>query len=262
MGNKGVMTPVSVCCLTFNCERTVRKTLDSIRQIADEIIIVDSYSTDSTIEIVKEYADKIYFRPYQYHGTQMNYALDQCSFDWAFCIDSDEAIDNVMAQHIFELKQSGMEGKEAYRLFRKWFFLGRPVHAFYPASSPDRITRFFDRRIVRFNEDKVHDKPVGHTKCSWLKGTLIHDTTGSLHELYEKLNRYTTYHAQLNPGSASKVRLPHLILRPFGAFIKWYVFKKNFLDGYQGLVLGTYAAMYTFLKYVKLYHARMKSSLP
>ena len=193
-------TPVSVCCLAFNCERTVRMTVDSIRQMADEIVIVDSYSTDSTTDIVKEFTDKIYFRPYQYHGTQMNYALEHCSFDWAFCIDSDVAIDNVMAQNILRIKQSGMEGQEAYRVTRKWFFLGREVHAFFPVSYPDRIMRF-------------------------------------------------------------KVRLLHLFLNPLGAFIKWYVFKKNFLDGGQGLVLGRYAAPYTFLKYVKLYHARMTCSL-
>lgn len=251
------MTRISVCCLTFNSEQSIRKTLDSIKNIADEIVIIDSYSTDRTLEIVREYTDKVFFRTYTFHGLQMNYGLDQCTHDWVFCIDSDEIMDQDMARHILALKESGLEGKEAFRIHRQWFFLGKPVHAFYPVVSPDRIIRFFDRTIVHFNDKPVHDQPVGQKGCSWLKGYLLHYSTGSLDELYDKLNKYTTRIAQGSAASAPRVSLAQILFNPAGAFIKWYFLKKNFLDGFRGFVLGVYAAMYTFLKYVKLYHLRI-----
>ncbi|MGB9715900.1 MAG: glycosyltransferase family 2 protein [Thermodesulfovibrionales bacterium] len=247
------MVSVSVCCLTFNSERTIRKTLESVRKIADEIIVVDSFSTDKTINVVEEYTDKIYFKEYKYHGLQMNYAIGLCNHDWVFCIDSDEYLDDDMIKHICRLKNEGLEGKEAFRLKRQWFFLGRPVHAFYPITSPDRIVRFFNRKYVKFNEKPVHDKPIGHKKCEWLEGKLIHETTGSLNELYEKLNKYTTRYAEGNASKAYTIKMKNLLINPFGAFIKWYFFKKNFLDGTRGFILGMYAAFYTLFKYAKLY---------
>jgi glycosyltransferase involved in cell wall biosynthesis len=255
------MTPISVCCLTFNSERTIRKTLDSVKKIADEIIVIDSFSTDRTIDIVKEFTDKIYFKEYKYHGLQMNYAIGLCTYDWVFCIDSDEFLDADMVKHICRLKEEGLDGKEAFRLRREWYFLGKPVHAFYPVTSPDRIVRFFNRKYVRFNEKPVHDKPTGHRKCFWLEGKLVHDAIASLHELYDKLNKYTTRYAEGQASDADKVTFANLLLNPVGAFIKWYFYKKNFLDGSRGFILGTYAAMYTFFKYAKLYHQKMNKDL-
>jgi glycosyltransferase involved in cell wall biosynthesis len=247
--------------LTFNSERTIRKTLESIKDIADEIIVVDSFSTDRTIEIVKEFTDKIYFKEYRYHGLQMNYALGLCTHEWVFCIDSDEFLDEDMIRHIHRLKVEGLDGKEAFRLRREWFFLGKPVHAFYPVTSPDRIVRFFNRKNVRFNDKPVHDKPIGFKTCSWLEGRLLHDCVASLHDLYDKLNKYTTRYADGHAINTDKVKLTHLLLNPLGAFMKWYFLKKNFLDGFRGFILGTYAAMYTFLKYAKLYHLKIRKGL-
>lgn len=255
------MTPISVCCLTFNSERTIRKTLESVKEIADEIVVVDSFSTDRTIEIVKEFTDKVYFKEYRYHGLQMNHALSLCSHEWVFCIDSDEYLDKDMIRHIRRLKEEGLDGKEAFRLRREWFFLGKPVHAFYPVTSPDRIVRFFNRKNVRFNEKPVHDKPIGFKNCSWLEGRLFHDSVASLHDLYDKLNKYTTRYADGHAINADKVRLTHLLLNPLGAFMKWYFLKNNFLDGFRGFILGTYAAMYTFFKYAKLYHLKIRKNL-
>jgi glycosyltransferase involved in cell wall biosynthesis len=256
------MTYISVCCLTFNSERTIRLTLESVKRFADEIIVVDSHSTDGTTAIVKEYTDKIHYKAYQYHGLQMNYAVELCTYDWVFCIDSDEYLDENMIKHIGRLKVGGLDGKEAFRLYREWFFLGKPVHAFYPVSSPDRIVRLFNRTNVRFNHNPVHDKPVGFKNAQWLEGKLIHDSTASLHDLYDKVNKYTSRYAKGYVEAASKVTWLNLLFNPVSAFIKWYFFKKNFLDGLRGFILGTYAALYTFLKYVKLYYIKINKDSP
>ena len=247
------MTCISVCCLTFNSERTIRQTLESVKEIADEIIVLDSYSTDNTINIVKEFTDKIHYRKYQYHGLQMNHAIELCSHDWVFCIDSDERLNREMIEHILRLKLNGLGKAEAFRVYREWFFMGRQVHAMYPVTSPDRIVRFFNRNNVRFNERPVHDKPVGFKTAEVLEGRMLHDSVASLHDLYDKMNKYTTRHAQGFAGEARKINLFHLILNPAASFVKWYFFKKNFLDGFAGLILGTYASIYTFMKYAKLY---------
>ena len=253
------MTRISVCCLTFNSQRTIRQTLESVKEIADEIIIVDSYGTDRTIEIAKAYTDKIYYRQYTYHGLQMNYAIELCLNDWVLCIDSDEFLNEDMITHIRRLKEEGLDGKEAFRLHREWFFLGKAVHAFYPVTSPDKIVRLFNGKTVRFTESPVHDKAVGFKDYSWLEGKLLHDSVASLHELYDKLNSYTSRHAQGYVHTAKKIKVIHLLINPPAAFVKWYFFRKNFLDGFRGFILGTYAAMYTFLKYAKLYHIKISS---
>ncbi len=254
------MTPISVCCLTYNSELTIAKTLESVKPIANEIIVVDSYSKDKTIKIIKRYTDKILQKEYKYHGLQMNYAIEHCSYDWVFCIDSDEILDNDMIRHILKLKKEGLEGEEAFRLKREWFFLGKPVHAFYPVTSPDKIVRFFNRNIVRFNDKPVHDKPFGFKKTKWLDGKLIHYSCNSLHDLYDKLNKYTSRHIEGYAHNANKIALRNLLLNPFAAFIKWYFFKKNFLDGFEGFILGSYAAFYTFFKYAKYYQLKSKHS--
>jgi len=228
--------------------------MESIKEFADEIIVVDSFSSDETIEIVKEFTDKIFFKEYKYHGLQMNYAIELCKHDWVFCIDSDEFVDEKMIKFLCNLKKTGLEGKEAFRLYREWFFLGKPIHAFYPVSSPDKIVRFFNRKNVRFNETPVHDKPVGFKHFEWLEGKLLHDTVISIHDLYDKSNKYTSRYVDGYSDTARKVSLHNLLFNPLAAFLKWYFIKKNFLDGTRGFFLGTYAAFYTFLKYAKLYY--------
>ncbi|GAB4490886.1 MAG: glycosyltransferase family 2 protein [Thermodesulfovibrionales bacterium] len=253
------MTRISVCCPTFNAERTLEKTLQSVRAVADEIVIVDSFSTDRTLEIARRFTDRVVQHPYSFHGIQMNYAIGLCSNDWVFCIDADEAIDAEMAAHIRRIKEEQLgtvDPKTAFRLRREWYFLGGRVHAFYPVTAPDRIIRFFNRTAVRFNERPVHDKPVGHDRCLWLEGRLIHDTTGSLHELFDKMNKYTTRHAHGFADQAGGVSPLNFVFNPAGAFVKWYFLKKNVLDGFRGFVLGAYAGLYTFLKYVKLYEKK------
>lgn len=250
------MTRISVCCVTFNSARTLRRTLEGAAKFADEIVVVDSFSTDGTLEIAREFTDKVFSREYKYHGLQMNHAIGLCSHDWVFCIDSDEYPDGEMIAHLLRLKEAGIEGKEAFRLRRQWFFFDKPVHAFYPVSSPDTIIRFFHRATVRFNESPVHDKPVGFRDFAWLEGTLLHDAIASLHQLFDKANKYTSRHAEGYSSSAPRTTLRTILLNPVGAFFKWYLFKKNFLDGYYGFLLAAYAALYTFLKHVKLYQIK------
>lgn len=250
------MERVSFCCLTYNSERTLEDTLESIAALSDETTIVDSFSNDGTLEIAQRYTDKIYQKEYFTHGSQMNYAINLTSNNWVFCIDSDESLDERLAEDIRKWSSKGFGDYDAFRVERQWFFMNRALHAFYPASSPDLIVRLFDKRFVRFNDAPVDDKAVGYTNRSVLKGRLNHATTGNLHELFRKANEYTSRYVRTNSAAHKRVSVLNLCLNPAAAFFKWYVKKRNFLDGFPGFMLGCYAAFYTFLKYAKLYEDR------
>ena len=137
------MTPITFCCVTFNAERTLDATLSSLAGLADEIVIIDSFSTDATLEIARRYTSHVHQDPYLYHGVQMNKSIDRASNDWVFCVDADESLDDRLIQAVREWKERGPGDHDAFRVHREWLFLGRSLHAFYPVSSPDRIVRLF-----------------------------------------------------------------------------------------------------------------------
>jgi glycosyltransferase involved in cell wall biosynthesis len=256
------MTPLTFCCVTFNAERTLEATLSSLAGLADEIIIVDSFSTDATLEIARRYTSKVVQEPYLYHGVQMNKAIDMAENDWVFCVDADEAVDEELAQSIREWKAKGPGKYDAFRVHREWLFLGRSLHAFYPVSSPDRIVRLFNRQTVRFNERPVDDKPVGQKRTcpKLLNGRLRHDTTGSIHDLFAKCNHYTSRAARgAEEAVVASSSLSKVVTRPWVSAIKWYLIKQGYKDGFPGLLLGVYAFLYTFLKYAKLYERKLNA---
>jgi len=254
------MTPISFCCVTYNAERTLDATLSSLVGLADEIIVVDSFSTDSTLDIARRYTSKITQEPYLYHGVQMNKAIALASHDWVFCVDADESVNAELAQILRAWKEKGPVHHDAYRVHREWLFLGRSLHAFYPVSSPDRVVRLFNRQSVQFNDRPVDDKPIGFKSCSILPlpGLLVHDTTGSIHDLFGKVNHYTSRAARgTDQSEVTSASLGKVITRPWVAAFKWYLVKQGYKDGFPGVVLGMYAFLYTFLKYAKLYERKL-----
>ncbi|TDU81771.1 glycosyltransferase involved in cell wall biosynthesis [Prosthecobacter fusiformis] len=254
------MTPISFCCVTFNAERTLNTTLASLAGVADEIIIVDSFSTDATMEIARRYTSKVVQEPYLYHGTQMNKATALATHDWVFCIDADESLDEELVKTLKEWKEKGPGDRDSFRVWREWLFLGRSLHAFYPVSSPDRIIRLYNRQLVRFNDRPVDDKPEGQKKIGKppLAGLLKHDTTGSIHDLFAKCNHYSSRAARgAGPEAVADSSLGKVVLRPWGAVAKWYLLKQGYKDGFPGLLLGVYAFLYTFLKYAKMYERKI-----
>lgn len=242
------MAQLTVCILTFNSMRTLPACLAPAQRVADELIVVDSGSQDGTLEFLRGQGLQPLYRKYETHGSQMNFALDQASNDWVLCLDSDEFMDEQLLAAILDLKASLADDRVAYRIPRHWRVLGREVHAIYPVSSPDFPLRLFNRQRVRFNDVPVDDKATGAPDRRVLPGRLTHDTFFSLHEVFAKLNGYTSRlvtHKEIKPS------LPRVLLSPLVAFIKWYFGRGAWRDGAVGMVTGAYAALYTFLKYFK-----------
>lgn len=242
------MPSLSVCILTFNSHRTLARCLAPAREIADELIVVDSGSTDGTLAFLAEQGIQPIHRPYRSHSDQMNFAIDQAENDWVLCLDSDEFLDTQTLGAIRALKPELEDPTIGYRIRRYWHVLGKEVHAIYPVSSPDFPLRLFNRQQARFNGQPVDDKATGAKTRLVLPGHVVHDTFFSLHEVFAKLNSYTSRLITLQDIPPSLWRA---LLAPLPAFAKWYFRKGAWRDGTVGVITGVYAAGYTFLKYFK-----------
>ena len=242
------MAQLSVCLLTHNSMRTLESCLPPAMAVADEVIVIDSGSTDGTIEYLEKLGLAPTHRPYQTHARQMNSAIEQATNDWVLCLDSDEYLSNECVSAIKELKPVLADSTVAYRIERHWRVLGRDVRAMYPVSSPDRQVRLFHRKQVRFNDQPVDDKAIGFKSKINLGGRVTHDTFFSVGEVFSKLNSYTgrlVHYKEIPPS------LLRAVLSPPFAFFKWYFRKGAYRDGAVGLVTAIYAALYSFMKYFR-----------
>lgn len=246
------MFKLTVCLLTYNSARLLHQVLPPLIRITDEIVVVDSGSHDETLFILEGYGISSIYHPYAMHGEQMNIAISQSRNDWVLCMDSDEILDEDTLEYIISLK-SGEEPPAdwGWSLSRYWYVLGERTRTIYPVSSPDYPLRLFNRRYVKFNNRPVDDKAVGAGQVTRIPGHVRHDTFYSLHEVFNKLNTYTS---RVVKYQALKPSIARGIVSAIGAFFKWYLFSGAWRQGKIGVVTGLYATFYSFLKYFKAWH--------
>lgn len=246
------MFTLSVCLLTHNSARLLREVLPPLIKVADEMVVVDSGSTDETLEICREFGITPFHHPYSMHGMQMNVAIERASHDWVLCMDSDEIMDEQTVNFILALKAGEEPAKEkAWRLPRYWYVLGEQVRTLYPVSSPDFPVRLFNRQHARFNLRPVDDQVEGHTCSEKMPGHVRHDTFYTLHEVINKLNGYTT---RLVKYTHVRPSITRGFISAIGAFFKWYLLSGAWRQGRVGAVTGLYATLYSFLKYFKAWY--------
>ena len=250
---------LSVAIITLNEEANLARTLASV-QLADEIIIVDSGSTDRTAEVAESFHAKVFVEPWKGFAEQKNFAIDKCSSTWVLSIDADEELTPELQTELRQLLQSNITTPEAYRIPRRNLFLNRPINhgGFYP----DLKLRLFRRNDpiapspIRFSERAVHETiqytgPVGR-----LHSDLIHHAYPTLETYIEHMNRYSTLGAQLLVARGRSSRNPlafctNVFLIPALTFLWNYVFRLGFLDGREGLLLHLYHSAYVSWKYAK-----------
>jgi glycosyltransferase involved in cell wall biosynthesis len=240
---------LSVTIITFNEEKNIRDCLSSVKW-ADEIIVVDSGSSDKTIEICKDFTDKVFFNKWIGMKEQKQYAVDKAFNSWIFSIDADERLTDKIRDFVLEeLKNPSYDG---YRFPRQNFFLGKWMK--HGGWYPDMVLRFFDKRKGHFGGINPHDKVIiGSGRIKTVPLPIIHKTYNSMSQYLLKQNMYSTVSA-IERVKAGKKVLPILIpVKTAWKFVETYFIKRGIMDGFHGFIAAMGATYSTFLKHVKIW---------
>jgi len=241
---------VTATVITFNEEHNIAAALESLAW-ADEIIVVDRESTDRTVELARQFTDRVFVREWQGYSAQKNFAADQAQNEWIFSLDADERVSPELAAEIATLKQAPDPPAGGFEMARLTFYLGRWIR--HSGWYPDRKLRLYDRRRGRWRGDYVHEALEVDGPIERLSGNILHYTVRSASEHHARLDRYTTLAAAQERADGKHASLVSLVLSPVWAFLRSYVLKLGFLDGIQGLAIARFAAHYAFLKNLKLW---------
>jgi glycosyltransferase involved in cell wall biosynthesis len=244
-------TQLSAFITTYNNARTLTACLDSI-QWADEIIVLDSFSTDDTLAIAQRYGARIAQHEFMGYGAQKRMALAMTSHDWVLLLDADEALSPDLQVEIRQLLQRGpeAEGYEIPRLEQMFWRM------YSPATRMNHYLRLFDKRKGDIDDAPIHAAPKVRGCVARLKASFYHYGETDIHTKVEKINAYST---GLVVDKLRKKRwsIPLImVFYPPLFFIRSYLFKRNFLNGWAGFINSAIAAFYVFLKYAKLYEHR------
>lgn len=239
--------PCSVYIITLNEEQHIRRALESVKAFA-EVIIVDSGSTDTTLEIVKEYDTQLSFHPFESFSQQKSHALSLCALPWVLNIDADEQVSPQLKADIAQCIDS--DECDALKVPIADVFLGKPAHRLGKKHSK---VRFFRREQGHYPQNLVHEGVVIDGVVSQAVGTITHFGETSIAVKVEKNNRYSSLRAQEKYAKNKKSSLFKLVLVFPATFIKSFFFRRNFFNGRRGFVDSMINAFYAFLKEAKLF---------
>jgi glycosyltransferase involved in cell wall biosynthesis len=249
------MQPISATLITCNEEQNIADALRSIAW-ADEIIVVDSGSSDSTLDICRQFTDRILHRDWIGYVDQKNFAVKNARNDWIFSLDADERSSPELSGEIRELARNGFESK-GYRIPRLTNFMGRWIR--HGDWYPDYQLRLFNRRFGKWEGGRVHESFRLSENSGLLKGDIHHYTYRSLSEYLKRLETYTALAANDYQQRGEKTTPLKLLGNPTGAFIKAYLLKRGFLDGTPGFMVAVMGAVSVFFKYAKLWELQRKT---
>ena len=238
---------LSVFIITKNEAEQIRECLESVRW-ADEMVILDSGSTDGTVDICREFTDNVFETDWPGFGPQKNRALEKATGDWVLSIDADERISPKLRQEIEQAMTS--KQYQGYEIHRSSYYCGRRIR--HSGWWPDYIVRLFRGDSARFSDSLVHEHVEVQGAVCRLRIPLIHYSFGNFEEVLDKVNRYSTYNAEMLLQAGKSTSILKAAWRGFWTFIKTYIFRAGFLDGRHGFMLAVSNAEGTYYKYVKL----------
>jgi glycosyltransferase involved in cell wall biosynthesis len=244
---------LSVTIITLNEERNIRDCLESVRW-ADETIVVDSGSTDRTIQICLEYTDRIWTNPWPGMNEQKRIAMDHATHPWILNIDADERVSDDLRDHILRVLEA--RDADGYRFPRKNYFLGRWMK--HGGWYPDHVLRLFRKERGRYGGIDPHDKVVVEGKVSTIPAPLVHHTYSSLSQYVSRQNAYSSASAEALVRQGGRIFLLLIPLKTLWKFIETYVVKMGFMDGFHGFVAAMGASFTAFWKYAKLWELTRK----
>jgi glycosyltransferase involved in cell wall biosynthesis len=240
---------LSVIIIACNSEATIRRCLESVAW-ADEIVLVDSGSTDRTMEIGREFTANVHqTSDFPGYGPQKNRALDLATGDWVFSIDSDEWITpEVRAEIDATLAAPGT--KVAFMLPRSSSFCGRFMR--HSGWWPDHVRRLFRRDAARFSDDQGHDRLIVNGPVGRLSNPILHETITSLDQLIGKMNTYSAMTARNLHQRGRSASIFTALMHGWWAFFRTYFLRAGFLDGREGLMVAIVNAEISYYRYCKL----------
>lgn len=253
-----VKLPLSLVLITLNAGSRLREVLASV-PFADEIILVDSGSTDETAAIAAEFGARFEQHAWMGFGPQKAHAVSLARNDWVLCLDADEALSPELAQSIRGAFRDGLPAHPVYRFARCNVFMGRPLK--HGEGYPDFNTRLFRRDVARWSEDIVHEHVLSDVAPRTLPGDLLHYSADDLRLYLDKQNRYTTLAAERALARGEKAPLARMVLSPLTRFLKFWLLRGGWQDGLPGFVHIVIGCQNSFMKYVKLRELHRQSGL-
>jgi len=258
---------LSVVLITHNEAANLPRTLASVRlilAIAQEVIVVDSGSTDTTVQIARDFGARVFDEPWKGFAGQKNSAIGHATCDWVLSLDADEEISPQLARDI-QAVLAGDPPFAAYRIPRLNHFLGRPLH--HGGYWPDPKLRLFRRGTARFKERPVHETLHSDGPIGQLSGHLIHHCYPTMDEYIEHMNRYSTAGAQMlvasgRVGTAWTWLFWNGVLNPAATFVYNYFVRLGFLDGREGLLQHANHSVYLHWKFAKAWHIALDRRTP
>lgn len=248
--------PLSVAIITLNAAAQLEACLQSVR-FADEIVVVDSGSTDGTPALAERFGARVIQQDWLGFGPQKQFAVEQARHDWVLCLDADERVTPELQDSIENaLKNPSTLGPAvvsmvaAFRCARRNRFLGRYLK--HGEGYPDWSLRLFDRRQAHWSGDAVHEKVETQSRIGELPGDLLHDSAESLAAYLTKQNRYTTLAADMALAAGKRASFGRIAFSPLVRFIKFYLVRQGFRDGLPGLIHIAIGCFNSFMKYSKM----------
>lgn len=254
------MNPSLSCyILTCNSERRLAEVLDAVAPLADEILVVDSGSTDATHSILARYPVRVLHRDFDNFRDQRVYAEEHCAYPWILSLDSDEVLSPQLVARIRDLKAQNFslaDGSEpdGFSIRRDWFFLGRQVRNFYPVRTPEYIVRLFRKERISTRGSRIIHESVRGEQCTLVsvEEPILHYTCDSVDDLYGKVGLYTRLMAEDAASRGERSSWLRLNVYPWLIWARWYLLYGSWRDGEIGLVLCRYIRITVYLKYLKL----------
>ena len=241
---------LSVTIITFNEEKYIRQCIESVQNIADEIIVLDSFSTDKTEKICHQLGVNFYKHKFDGHIEQKNRAISLTSNDFVLSLDADETLSDKLNNSIAKIKNNCL--LDAYTFNRITNYCGKCIR--YCGWYPDKKLRIWNKNKGKWGGTNPHDKVIMQKGCNiqHIKGDLLHYSYDDVQQHLKQIQYFTDIMAKAEYQKGKQTNLFHLIFKPFWAFIRAYFLKLGFMDGYYGFVISINGAYYKYIKYLKL----------
>lgn len=246
------MEKLTAIIITKNEILNIASVIDSVR-FADEIIVVDSFSTDGTFEKALELNVTAIQRKFTYHAEQKNWIIPQAKHDWVLIVDADERLTPELQTEILEVL-SNEQQDVAFWIGRMNHFMGKRVN--YSGWRNDKVIRLFKRDLCLYEDKLVHEEIVAQGSVGHLKSKLSHNTYTTMDAYMDKMNRYATKQAKDYDKKTGTLNPYHFVIKPFWGFFKHYIIQSGFRDGVVGLTIGFIQGYVVYMRYVKLWLLR------